>query len=44
MKQNVVFFEAEGGADKGDDGHRRDTMPMVNAVKSKGWDAEVIFY
>ncbi len=44
MKKNIVFFEAEGGSDKGDDGHRRDTMPMVNALKAKGWDAEVIFY
>ncbi len=44
MKKSVVFFEAEGGSDKGPDGHRRDTMPMVNAVKAQGWNAEVIFY
>jgi len=44
MKKNVVFFEAEGGSDKGPDGHRRDTMPMVNALKEKGWGAEVVFY
>jgi len=44
MKKNIVFFEAEGGSDKGADGHRRDTMPMVNALKAKGWQAEVIFY
>lgn len=44
MNKSVVFFEAEGGSDKGPDGHRRDTMPMVNAVKAKGWNAEVIFY
>ncbi len=44
MKKNIVFFEAKGGSDKGPDGHRRDTMPMVNALKSKGWQAEVIFY
>ena len=44
MKKNIVFFEAPGGSDKGSDGHRRDTMPMVNAVKAKGWNAEVIFY
>ena len=44
MKKRVVFFEARGGSDKGPDGHRRDTMPMVNALKAKGWDAEVIFY
>ncbi len=44
IKKSVVFFEAEGGTDKGDDGHRRDTMPMVNAVKAQGWNAEVLFY
>ena len=44
MKKHVVFFEARGGSDKGSDGHRRDTMPMVNAMKAQGWEAEVIFY
>jgi len=29
MKKSVVFFEVEGGNDKGPDGHRKDTMPMV---------------
>ena len=44
MKKQVVFFEARGGTDKGPDGHRRDTMPMVNALKAQNWGAEVIFY
>ncbi len=44
MNKNVVFFEAEGGSDKGPDGHRRDTMPMVNALKAQGWNAEIIYY
>ena len=44
MKKHVVFFEAEGGTDKGPDGHRKDTMPMINALIPKGWTAEVIFY
>ncbi|MFM7130865.1 MAG: Cj0069 family protein, partial [bacterium] len=44
MKKNVVFFEARGGSDKGPDGHRKDTMPMVNALKARGWNAEVIYY
>ena len=44
MKKNVVFFEVEGGSDKGPDGHRKDTIPMVNALKEKGWNAEVMFY
>ena len=42
MKKNIVFFEAVGGSDKGADGHRKDTMPMVNALKAKGWNAEVV--
>lgn len=44
MKKNIVFFEAVGGSDKGPDGHRKDTMPMVNALKAKGWNAEVVFF
>lgn len=44
MKKNVVFYEVQGGSDKGPDGHRKDTMPMVNALKAKGWNAEVVFY
>jgi hypothetical protein len=44
VKQHVVFFEAEGGTDKGPDGHRRDTMPMVEALRASGWTAETVFY
>lgn len=44
MKKSIVFFEAQGGSDKGPDGHRRDTMPMVEALKAKGWNADTIFY
>lgn len=44
MKKNIVFFEVKGGSDKGEDGYRKDTMPMVNALKAKGWNAEVIFF
>lgn len=44
MKKNIVFFEVRGGSDKGDDGYRKDTMPMVNALKDKGFNAEVIFF
>lgn len=44
MKKNIVFFEAVGGSDKGPDGHRKDTMPMVNALKDKGWNGEVVFF
>lgn len=44
MKKNIVFFEVRGGSDKGEDGYRKDTMPMVNALKNKGYNAEVIFF
>ena len=44
MKKSIVFFEVEGGSDKGPDGHRKDTMPMVEALKAKGWNAEVVYY
>jgi len=44
MKQAVVFFEVEGGNDKGPDGHRKDTMPMVDAVRERGWKADAVFY
>ena len=44
MKKSVVFFEVEGGNDKGDDGHRKDTMPMVEAVRTAGWQADMVYY
>ncbi|MBU0553364.1 Cj0069 family protein [Myxococcota bacterium] len=42
--KSVVFFEVQGGNDKGEDGHRRDTMPMIEAVRAQGWKAEVVYY
>ena len=44
MKKNVVFFEVYGGNDKNFDGFRKDTKPMKNALRKRGWDAEVIFF
>ncbi len=44
MKKHIIVFEAEGGSDKWIDGHRKDTMPIVNAIKAKGWNAEVIYF
>ena len=32
MHKAIVVFEVEGGNDKGDDGHRKDTMPIVNSI------------
>lgn len=44
MSKKVIFFEVKGGSDKGPDGHRPDTMPMVYALQEKGYEAEVIFF
>lgn len=44
MKKSVVFIEVEGGNDKGDDGHRKDTIPMVESLRAKGWQADTVFY
>ncbi len=44
MHKAIVVFEVEGGSDKGDDGHRKDTMPIVNSIKAEGWHSEVIYY
>ncbi|MCS5478610.1 Cj0069 family protein [Corynebacterium sp. YIM 101645] len=44
MHKAIVVFEVEGGSDKSIDGHRRDTMPIVNAIKAAGWHAEVLFF
>ena len=42
--KKVIFFEVKGGTDKGPDGYRPDTLPMVNALKDLGQDADVIFF
>ena len=44
MKKHIIVFEAEGGSDKWIDGHRKDTMPIVNAIIAKGWTAEVVYF
>lgn len=44
MKKNFVIFEAEGGSDKWFDGHRKDTMPILNAIKEQGFDCEVVYF
>ena len=38
------MIECRGGTDKGADGHRRDTIPICNALIQKGWHAEPVFY
>ncbi len=44
MKKSIVIFEAEGGSDKWINGHRKDTLPIVEAIKNHGWHAEVVFF
>ena len=44
MKKSIVIFESEGGSDKWIDGHRKDTMPILNALKAKGWHCEVVYF
>ena len=44
MKKRIVIFEAEGGSDKWIDGHRKDTMPILNALKEKGASCEVVYF
>ncbi|WKD59742.1 Cj0069 family protein [Corynebacterium caspium] len=44
MHKAIVVFEVEGGSDKYFDGHRKDTMPIVNAIRNEGWKSEVVYY
>lgn len=43
-RNHVVIFEAQGGTDKGPYGYRPDSMPIVRALRERGWSAEIIFY
>lgn len=42
--KKIIIFEVQGGSDKGPDGYRKDTMPMVHALQQRGFEAEVVFY
>lgn len=44
MRKHVVIFEARGGSDKGEYGFRRDSKPIIDSLKKRGWTAEIIFY
>lgn len=44
MKQYVIIIEYAGGTDKGCDGFRADTKPILNALKKIAIDGEVVFY
>lgn len=40
----VVMLECQGGSDKAADGHRRDTIPIANALIEEGWSCETMYY
>lgn len=44
MKKHVVIFEARGGSDKGQYGFRKDSKPIIESLRKRGWSAEIIFY
>ena len=44
MKKKIVIFEVEGGTDKSINGLRKDTMPIIKALKKRGWACEVIYF
>ena len=44
MHKAIVVFEVEGGSDKYFNGHRKDTMPIVNSILDAGWHAEVVYF
>lgn len=44
LHRAIVIFETEGGNDKDFTGHRRDTMPIVEAVRDLGWTCEVVYF
>ena len=44
MKKHVIIFEARGGSDKGKYGFRKDSKPIIDSIKKRGWTAEIIFY
>lgn len=44
MGYRVVVIEVEGGSDKWIDGHRKDTMPIIESLRDLGVDADVRYY
>lgn len=40
----AIVLEARGGTDKGEDGHRRDTIPICNSLIGLGVHTEPVFY
>jgi glutathione synthase/RimK-type ligase-like ATP-grasp enzyme len=44
MKKHVIIFEVRGGSDKGPYGFRKDSKPIIDSLRKRGWTAEIIFY
>ena len=40
----MTILEVAGGTDKGPDGHRRDSGPLADAFRRRGWTAAIEFY
>ena len=40
--KSICIFESIGGSDKGPDGHRKDTIPILECIKKEGWHCEVV--
>jgi len=43
-RSSAVIFEARGGNDKGPDGHRPDSLPILRALERHGFTARLEFY
>ena len=41
---HMYILECRGGSDKAIDGHRRDTIPIANALILQNWSCEPLFY
>jgi len=44
MKKYIIIIEAEGGSDKWINGHRRDTIPIAEALNKKGFSTEILYF
>lgn len=44
MTYRVAVFEVEGGADKWLSGRRKDTMPIVSALRDKGVETDILVF
>ena len=41
-RKAICIIESIGGSDKGPDGHRKDTIPILECIKAKGWTCDVV--